>query len=335
MFFYKRIPLFLLAVVIMICCSSWGFLVHQTLHQLAVYQLPKAMQPFFYKYMDDIVSNAIRPDTRHSKDSTETAKHVINIEAYGKDAVHTMPLNWTDAIQKYSKDSLYKHGYVPYHIIFMKDKLTEAFRSGDVDSILFYASDMGHYIADANVPLHTTINYNGQLSNQKGIHSLWESLIPEIEISHYQLYSSHKATYLSHPEKAIWEAVRKANALVSEILAKEKAVSMQFTADEKYNTQIFNSKKRIKYSPEFTKAYANALGNMVNNQLINSSNLIADFWYTAWVDAGKPNLNIMFDRLEKKSFKAEKISYRKNKLVQNNLLRALQMKRKGESKQEE
>jgi hypothetical protein len=38
---------------------------------------------------------------------------------------------------------------------------------------------LGHYIGDAHVPLHTTSNYNGQKTNQHGIHGLWESRIPE------------------------------------------------------------------------------------------------------------------------------------------------------------
>ena len=37
--------------------------------------------------------------------------------------------------------------------------------------VLFLATDLGHYIANAHVPLHTTLNYNGQLSNQSGFHA--------------------------------------------------------------------------------------------------------------------------------------------------------------------
>jgi hypothetical protein len=35
--------------------------------------------------------------------------------------------------------------------------------------ILFIAADLGHYIADAHMPLHTSDNHDGQLTDQKGI----------------------------------------------------------------------------------------------------------------------------------------------------------------------
>ena len=44
-----------------------------------------------------------------------------------------------------------------------------------LDDVLRTAADLGHYLADAHVPLHTTGNYNGQRTNQTGIHALWET----------------------------------------------------------------------------------------------------------------------------------------------------------------
>ena len=174
--------------------------------------------------MEYLVNNAPRPDVRRNQDSTEATKHFIDLEAYGDSAAWKMPLYWNDAVAKYSKDTLLKYGYVPYHVIYMKNKLVVAFKSGNKDSILFYAADIGHYIEEANVPLHTTTNYDGQFTNQKGIHALWESIVPEIEISNYNLYSTHQATYLKQPELAIWNAVRKAYLLLPNVLEKEKEV---------------------------------------------------------------------------------------------------------------
>jgi hypothetical protein len=200
----------------------------------------------------------------------------------------------------------------------MKGKLTEAFRSQNKDSILFYASDLGHYISDAHVPLHTTVNYDGQLTNQKGIHSLWESMIPEIEITHYNLYSNHHANYLKHPDQAIWNAVRTSAALVPEMLAKEKEVSTSFTDAQKYRVQLRKGKEYKSYTSDFAKAYAISLKTSINDQLLASANLIADFYYTAWVDAGKPNLEELykeFSNVERKDMKKEQKQFKKNTLM--------------------
>jgi hypothetical protein len=309
---------------ILIGLSSWGFLVHKTIHQLAVYQLPSTIAPFFYANMDKLVYDAARPDIRRNTDSTEATKHFIDIEAFGENAIRKMPLEWELALKIYTKDSLLKYGYVPYQVIFTQDKLVEAFKMKNKDSIVFYAADLGHYISDAHVPLHTTLNYDGQLTNQKGLHSLWESMIPELEIGNYNLFTKHKAKYLNNPALAIWKAVRNANALLPEMLAKEKELTLQFSDAEKFRVQMRRGKEVKNYSTAFAKAYALSLKNSVNNQLLASSSLIADFWFTAWVDAGKPDLSSLVTNTSGKQslFENELQLFQQNQLIKSNKLLA-------------
>ena len=318
---------FIATTLILFVCGGWGFLVHQTDHQLAVYELPGEMQRFFYKNMQYITDSSIRPDLRRSRDSTEATKHFIDVEVYGKDAATTMPLKWDGAVAKYTKDTLLKYGYVPYWVITMKNKLTKAFAEHNADSILFYAADLGHYVEDANVPLHTTTNYDGQFTGQKGIHALWESVSPDVEIGSYNLYSAHKATYLKEPEQAIWTAVRRANALLPSLFATEKEVSTQFTDAEKYKMVQKYGKTFKYYTEAFAAAYGKALKPTINEQLIYSANLVADFWYTAWVDAGKPNLDALlatpFSTTDKASLNNQLNSFRQNTIVKDSLLNAL------------
>jgi len=321
--FLKRFRVIMVLAIIAVTTASWGFLVHKTVHQLAVYELPASLSPFFYQNMEYLVNNAPRPDVRRNQDSTEATKHFIDLEMFGKDAVRKMPEDWASAVKPYSEDSLLKYGYVPYHIVYMKGKLTEAFKAGNKDSILFYATDMGHYIGDANVPLHVTSNYDGQLTNQKGLHSLWESVIPEMELSGYTQYSNHKATYLKNPSHAIWEAIRRSASLLPDLFAKEKEVSAGFTEAQKYTVQTRRGKEYKNYSPEFAKAYAMALKTSINEQMIHSADLVADFWYTSWVDAGKPDLSGITPNWNKEmadKLKTEMGYFSTNKLIENNLL---------------
>jgi hypothetical protein len=304
--------------------SSWGFLVHRTVNQLAIYQLPKKMQPFFYRNIDSIVKYSIRPDQRRSQDPTEAPKHFIDLEAYGDSAAWKMPVTWNEAVAKFSRDTLIKYGYVPYWIMAMKEKLTNAFRSQNGDSILFYATDIGHYIGDANVPLHTSINYDGQLTGQRGLHALWESVIPELELDQWKFYNHHKAKYLDHPENEIWEAIRDAHGLVNDMIQKEREVSKQFTDATKYRIQNRNGRDVKLYTQAFAKAYATSLQLTINEQLIRSSNLIADMWFSSWVDAGKPDLSAILktqlSKNEKKKMKGEFKAYKKEELIKRNLL---------------
>lgn len=282
------------------------------------------MQGLFYQEMSSLVEDAPRPDVRRSKDSAEASRHFIDFEAYGDSAAWKMPMKWDDAVKRYSIDTLNVYGFVPYHIITMQRKLTEAFRSVNKDSILFYAADLAHYIGDANVPLHTSLNYDGQLTNQKGLHSLWESMIPEIELASYNLYSSHKATYLKDPEKAIWKALRDAHLLVKDMLAKEIEATKGFTDSTKFRIQIRRGKESKSFTSAFAKAYSKLLGETINQQLLRTADLIADFWYTAWVDAGKPNLkglmNAATTDAKKSVLKEEQKAYKNNELITGKFL---------------
>jgi hypothetical protein len=300
--------------------SSWGFLVHRTVNQLAVYELPKDLRRFFIDHMEYLVRNAPRPDVRRNQDSTEATKHFIDLEMYGDSAAWKMPLKWEDAIRTYSRDTLLKYGYVPYLIMMVKDSLTNAFRRNNTDSILYYSADLGHYIGDAHVPLHTTMNYDGQLTNQRGLHSLWESTIPELELENYDLRSSHKATYLPHPEQEVWTAVRQAYLLLPEVFREEKEVSKNFTDSTKFRTQIRRGREVKSYSPAFAKAYSDRLGSTINVQLTRSAELFADFLYTSWVDAGKPSLSFNHSKQAKKEAKREVKAFNKNQLIKDSLL---------------
>lgn len=324
----KTVRLFT-AVVFLLFFSSWGFLVHRTVHQLAVYKLPGSLRQFFYQNLDSLVAHSVRPDVRRNTDSAEAHKHYINLEAFGDSAAWKMPLHWEEAVRIYSSDSLYKYGYVPYHILWMKGKLVEAFRSRHRDSILFYAADLGHYIADANVPLHTTTNYDGQLTHQRGLHSLWESIVPDLELEHYNLFSGKKAKYLADPAAAIWQAVRRAHVLVNEVLETERQASAAFTDSTKFRIQIRNNREVKTFTPEFAKAYSRQLGNMVNDQLRYAASLIADFWYTAWVDAGKPDLRGLMEkpflREDKIRLKEDLKAYKHNHLAAKKLLLSRKM----------
>jgi len=321
----KKLVFTAAAIITIISFSSWGFLVHKTTEQLAVYELPSDIQSFFFKNMDYLVYNAPRPDVRRNTDSTEATKHFIDLEMYGDSSAWNMPCLWDDAVKKYTADTLLTYGYVPYVINTVQQKLTNAFKSGNKDSILFYAADLGHYIGDANVPLHTSLNYDGQLTNQKGLHSLWETMITQLEISTYTLNSDHKATYIPDVQKAVWNAIRKSNSLVPDMLAKEKEVSKQFTDSTKFRVQIRRGQEVKSFTSAFAKAYALSLKNTINQQLITSANMIADFWYTAWVNAGKPDLSKLntWSEDDAKKLNTEMEAFKANQLINQNLLQSL------------
>ncbi len=319
---------------IIIGCSSWGFLAHKTIHQLAIYSLPKKLQLFFFKNMDYLIYNSVRPDVRRKDDPAEATKHFIDLDAavFGKNPLDSMPPKWDDAVKKYSEDTLRKYGTVPWEVIRLQEKLTNAFRNKLKDSILYYSADLGHYIADAHVPLHTTVNYDGQLTNQRGLHSLWESTVPEMNIESYNLFQNHKAKYIKNPLAEIWVKIAESNAMLEKVLADEILASEGFTEDRKFKRSERFGAIRKNYSGEFAKAYAQRLGNTVNDRMLEATRTVANFWFTAWVDAGCPDLSDLTNITDedKDKLKVEKQTWKHNELISKGLLQSRKGKNEGE-----
>ena len=201
-----------------------AFYAHQQINRLAVFTLPVEMMPFFKKHISFLADNAVNPDKRRYAVVGEAPRHFIDLDAYPDTSAATLPRYYKDATDRYGADTLALHGLVPWQIQLTKYQLTEAFKQRNVRRILRVAADLGHYIADANVPLHTTRNYNGQLTNQQGIHGFWESRLPELFSTDYDFLTG-QAEYVDSPQKAAWRAVFKANAALDSVLRFEQAVN--------------------------------------------------------------------------------------------------------------
>ena len=268
----------------------WGFFGHQRINRLAVFSLPPEMVSFYKYHIVYITENAVNPDRRRYAVKGEAPRHYIDIDVYGDSALWKMPRKWEDAVAKYTEDTLMEYGIVPWHINKMKYRLTEAFRKKDVRSILLLSCDIGHYIADANVPLHTTVNYNGQLTGQKGIHGFWESRLVELFSDNYDFFVG-SASYIEDPQTKAWEAVINAHLALDSVLGFEKTLTARFSEDKKYSYEQRGMMSIQVYSKDFSRAYHTMLGNQVERRMRASIKMVADFWYTCWVDAGKPDLS--------------------------------------------
>ncbi|MBG8555161.1 S1/P1 Nuclease [Hymenobacter sp. BT594] len=272
--------------------QAWGFFGHRTINRLAVYTLPPELLGFYKSNIDYLTENATRPDSRRSVVPEEAPRHYIDLDVYGDSAAYKLPHSYADAVARYSLDTLQRHGIVPWHVVVMKNRLTEAFRSRNADRILSVSADLGHYVADACVPLHTTHNYNGQLTGQRGIHGLWESRLPELLASGYDFFTG-PAPYIERPTATIWATVTRSSNAVDSVLRFEKELTAKFPDDKKYTFEQRGNATVRTYSREFSREYHQRLNGQVERQMRLAVRLVGAFWYTAWVDAGQPDLRNM------------------------------------------
>lgn len=273
--------------------TVWGFFGHKRINRVAVFTLPEGMFGFYKEHIEYITEHAVDPDKRRYAIDGEAPRHYIDIDHYahdGEDVFEIMPRKWDDAVEKFTEDTLQAYGIVPWYITVMKYKLTRAFEAKNVDLILKYSADIGHYIGDAHVPLHTTENYNGQMTGQKGIHGFWESRLPEINAEDYD-YFIGKAEYQDDILEFSWKAVESSHAALDSVLGIEKSLTEEWDPDKKYSYEQRGQVTAKVYSYEFSQEYSKRLNGMVERRMRRAIVGVGSIWYSAWVDAGQPNLD--------------------------------------------
>jgi len=293
----------LIAILLLLYHNSfcWGFYAHRKINYFAVFLLPPEMMVLYKPHIDFLEEHAVDPDKRRYAIAEEGPRHYIDIDRYGTYPYDSLPRKWNDAVARYSEDTLQAYGIVPWWLQIMLYRLTDAFKEKNQSKILKLSAEIGHYIADSHVPLHASTNHNGQYTDQKGIHGFWESRIPELLAEKEWDFFIGKAEFLKNPPDFIWARVLESGAEADTVLKFEKQLSLSFSPDQRYSFEERNGVTVRQYSTAYTKAYNDMLKGMVERRMRQSIFAVASFWYTAWVNAGQPDLT----KLSNTSFSPE------------------------------
>ncbi len=295
----------------------WGFYAHRKINYLAVFLLPPEMLVLYKPHIGFLEEHAVDPDKRRYVIAAEGPRHYIDMDRYGTYPYTSLPRNWDSAVAKYSSDTLTAHGIAPWWLQTMLYRLTAAFREKHQGKILKLSAEIGHYAADAHVPLHASSNYNGQHTGQYGIHGFWESRLPELLAATEWDFFIGKAAYIERPASYSWQIILESAVAADTVLSVEKKLSLHFAADQRYAFEDRNGTIIRQYSSAYTRAYDKALQGMVERRLRQSIQAVASLWYTAWVNAGQPDLtqlnHIHFSEEEMREFEELNEAWRKGK----------------------
>lgn len=212
------------------------------------------------------------------------------IWSMSSDSLNTVLDQKDDFTEVWVEDHFSEYGILPYNLVWMKNRLTKAFSDKDVNKILKLSSDIGHYIGDAHVPLHTTENYNGQLTNQIGIHAFWESRLPELFADEEYDFFVGKAEYVNDQKSYFWDVVLESHSYLDSVLTIEKSLSFSYPDDQQF---CFEERLDIVIRTqcrEYARAYHDRMSGMVEKRMRDAVLSIGSIWYTCWVDAGQPDL---------------------------------------------
>jgi len=195
-------------------------------------------------------------------------------------------------------DHFSAYGILPYHLQAYHRRLTAAFTERDAGRLLQLAAEMGHYVGDAHVPLHTTTNYNGQLTDQLGIHAFWESRLPELFADEEYDYLVGPAQYIENPGEYYWDIVLTSHSLVDSVLSTERRLSERYPAGRQRCFEERGGKSVAIQCAEYSRAWSQAMNGMVEERFRAAIRSVGSVWYSCWVDAGQPDLAFLLDDVD-------------------------------------
>ena len=175
---------------------SWGNVGHRIINRNATLSFPAKIDFLLY-WADGLADHGSDADYRKGSDPTEANKHYIDIDNFPEFISNgQISQNFDSLIAMHGVDFLMQQGILPWAILETIDSLTAAFESYRWDGAMLFAADLGHYIGDAHMPFHLTRNYNGQYTNQTGVHSRYESRMIE-KYDQEIFYDGDSVAYIS------------------------------------------------------------------------------------------------------------------------------------------
>ncbi len=286
---------FLILIIIIIALQTrgysselmkpWGFFAHKKINAMAIYTLPIEMITFYKRHQKEIEDLSVLPDQRRYIMDNEASRHYIDLDRYQiADIRYT---SWAEIIKNMHQDSLVKHGIVPWHIPILYQELKYAFVRLDTIKIIKLSAEMGHYIGDLHVPLHTTSNYDGQKTGQTGLHAFWESRIPELLNEALEEWVG-PATFVSNVPKSAWDWTLESHTEVKILIDKEAKLNATFKQSKKYTFEKKGNVLQKNYSVEYSKKYHQVLDHQIENRFQSAYKHVGDIWFSAWIEAGQP-----------------------------------------------
>lgn len=264
---------------------GWGFWGHREITARAIELLPEELSGFFQKHRDYIVKHCVDPDLVQRRDSLEQYNHYIDIDHYGSYPFAGLPRNSDEAVAKFGADTLRVYGLMPWKIAEFTHRLSEAMRFGDEQAILHRAAYLAHYVEDAHVPLHTVLNYDGQFTNQHGLHSRFESDVPQRYAKDYQFDFPEQLLPIDDPLGFAFETILNSYSHAATILSADSLARAVIPPDKL--TMIVEKEGK---QGEYFERFSRGLGDLPRSRMEASIVDVARYWYTAWILAGKPAL---------------------------------------------
>ena len=282
----KAVSVLAIAAVVALAPSpaaAWGAAAHRYIMGRAIDLLPPELKPLFERYRTEIVVRSIDPDVWRSAGWDDDQNHFIDfgVKEYGDYPFEALPREYGAAIEKFGYATVKKNGLLPWREAEEFGNLRRAFERfrtgspfGHSDVVLF-AAVLGHYVQDANQPLHATENYDGNDTGNNGIHSRFET----------QLFDRFQMRLTINPKrpKPILNA---RDAAFDTLLDSYRLVEQILKAD----SEAIGDKDA--YDDDYFERFLAKVQPILERRLADSITDTAGLIIGAWAAAGKPTVTL-------------------------------------------
>lgn len=177
-------------------------------------------------------------------------------------------------IDKYGENFVEENGYLPWATIDTYNSLVENLKKRNWDSAKFFAADLGHYVADGHMPLHLTVNFDGQFTGNHGIHSRYETQMVKSFSSKIN-YEGQEIQEIDSVDKYIFNYLYENYVYIDSVLLADDSAKLVDPNTGSY---------------EYTATLWELTGDFTILLFRNASHALTELLYTAWIEAGKPDL---------------------------------------------
>lgn len=282
--------------------SAWSDGGHYLVTQEAVQRLPAPLRDLLAGESDlrRIQKAATGPDQRAKRDSPnfkpdERVKHYLDIDAITTEPYpfKNFPRTLAGAEKEFGADKFKEFGRAPWAIRDAFEALTTALAEGRTEDVFRQAGDLAHYGADVHMPLHSTRNYEGQLTGNNGIHAALEIGLynrrPEFYTAEIQKGRT-LVPYMDDIEGPVIEWILTAHGRIPPILEADAAARRKTNYNPAEHKEDLDDTASDRAKPyyEALKAELEARGSPEAVAMREAAQDVARLLYTSWVRAGKP-----------------------------------------------
>lgn len=264
--------------------QAWGMDVHRWITRRAVEGLPAELKPYYTAHIDFVSEHSADPDLWRivglkGSLGEEDPNHFLDIDGLDVPRPFTgVPRDWNAYLAKYGAERVEKAGRLPWRAEEIYKLLVARFQDAaknpngyGAENALFLSAVLAHYVEDAHQPFHGVVNYDGQLTNQRGVHGRFET----------QLVLRNRATLRLAPVKVraipdikefIFEKIVEGESLVESLLAADRKAA----ADREF------------YDDAYFAAFLKGTQPVLERRLSEAASGVASAIVAAWTEAGKP-----------------------------------------------